>query len=111
MHVSDVAILHEQRDEMLEGRFEFALSRALQRQPRMDGAPDGAVMVEVDRTQFAQAYEESVLRLENLTPHQREKLADFKAMMLAFVSLQIEYTQRAQEGWRELIPLLDNMDQ
>ena len=48
------------------------------RQPRLEGSDsvDGVIAVEVDRTQFALAYEASVIALENLTQHQLEKLAD-----------------------------------
>lgn len=75
-HVSDVALLHEQRDEMLAGRFEMRLSSILQGQPRRPGSAAGVLMIEIDRTQFAQQYEQSVLALEKLTPHQQAKLAE-----------------------------------
>jgi superfamily II DNA or RNA helicase len=46
----------------------------LQDQPRQAASADGLIMVEVDRTLFAKAYETSVLALENLTPHQHDTL-------------------------------------
>ena len=41
---------------------------------------------------------------------QREKLADFKQMVVGFVSLQLEYSQRIQAHWRELLPQLEAID-
>jgi sorting nexin-1/2 len=36
----------------------------------------------------------------------REKLLDFKAMILEFVQLQIEHHQRVEEAWRSVLPEL-----
>ena len=36
-----------------------------------------ALRVTLDRTQFAEQYEQMVLALEELTPHQTEKLKEF----------------------------------
>eukprot|EP00811_Abedinium_folium_P026835 NODE_3_length_5113_cov_5.809667.p1 GENE.NODE_3_length_5113_cov_5.809667~~NODE_3_length_5113_cov_5.809667.p1 ORF type:complete len:1644 (-),score=416.18 NODE_3_length_5113_cov_5.809667:89-5020(-) len=77
LHVSDVALLHEQRDAMLEGRFEVELARCLQQQPRLPGKDNvGPIQMQIDRTQFAEQYEQSVRSLKDLTPHQRAKLAE-----------------------------------
>ena len=66
MHVSDVALLHEQRDEMLSEVFDLRLSRDLITRPRLEGGDKyGAVTVHVDRTQFAKQYAE---RMEPDTP-------------------------------------------
>lgn len=75
MHVSDVALLHLLRDEMLTGVFEAKLSDWLQTHCGVSDA-DEPITASVNRTQFAEAYEQGVLQLEKLTPHQREKRAE-----------------------------------
>jgi len=58
-----------------------------------------------------QEYESVVARLDaEMQRFQREKLADFKQMVVGFVSLQLEYSQRAQAHWRELLPQLEAID-
>lgn len=58
-----------------QGRFEARFSAALLTKARLADADKlGMISVQVDRTQFAEQYEQSVLSLENLTPHQRAKL-------------------------------------
>ena len=42
-------------------------------------------------------------------PWQSDKLADFKKLVTDFVKLQIDYSSRVQGAWRELLPVLDNM--
>jgi len=41
---------------------------------------------------------------------QTEKLADFKKLVVQFVSLQIDHSQRVQAQWRELLPTLEAID-
>ena len=73
--VSDVGYLHALRDEVLEGRFELNLLKALQDQPRKAGAQyTGLLLIRADRTQFAEQYERSALSLTELTDHQKDTL-------------------------------------
>ena len=39
-----------------------------------------------------------------------EKLADFKTIVLDYVQLQIEYNQKVEEMWKELMPTLNAID-
>ena len=41
---------------------------------------------------------------------QTEKLHDFKQYVTGFIKLQIEYSQRVQATWRELLPRLEDID-
>jgi len=41
---------------------------------------------------------------------QTEKLSDFKKLVVQFVSLQIDHSQRVQAQWRELLPTLEAID-
>ena len=82
MHVSDVGLLHKQRDDLLTRVFEVELSKALVQKERREGLQgkekETPVVVEVDKSQFVEQYEKSVLALEKLTPDQRRKLAQCK---------------------------------
>ena len=40
---------------------------------------------------------------------QTEKLADFKRYVVNFAKLQIEYSERVQQAWRELLPRLEDI--
>jgi len=55
------------RDQLLSGDVDVTLSRALEPQQRFS--------LHTDLSAFAEQYEESVLALNSLTPHQQEKLA------------------------------------
>ena len=59
--------LHKLRDMALNGTLNTALTAELK--DRCEGAS-----VEVDKTQFATMFEDSILRLNKLTPHQAEQL-------------------------------------
>ena len=77
--ISDVGFLHKLRDEMLTGQFGAALQNLLRTKPRIRGYNQdsvGEISVSIDRTQFAEKYESSVLRLDKLTQHQREKMQE-----------------------------------
>ena len=91
--VSDVSMLHRLRDTLLNGAFEVKLTESLRRSSRSSEQPaaatstrdlgydDGAestsaLSVTLDSTHFAEQYEQLVLELEELTPHQRQKLAE-----------------------------------
>jgi hypothetical protein len=97
--VSDVGFLHCLRDSMLTGKFGHDLAAALaQPEPRRTSretgdvstiepepeeeaatpAAESAVVSEItiDKTYFAEMYEQSILNLSKLTPHQREKLRE-----------------------------------
>ena len=66
--ISDVNYLHEMRNSLLAGKTINAVQDALC--AAMEGEP--APHIEIDLTHFARKYEDSVLSLENLTPHQQE---------------------------------------
>jgi len=58
-----------------------------------------------------QEYESVAARLDGeMARFQREKLADFKQMVTGFASLQLEYSQRVQAHWRELLPQLEAIE-
>ena len=66
--ISDVGFLHELRDAVLTGTLEQTLSRG-----QLQGK---SYQLSVDRSQFATAYEASVLSMDKLTPHQLLKLQE-----------------------------------
>ena len=41
---------------------------------------------------------------------QREKLADFKQMVVNFVTIQLECSQRIQATWQGLLPQLEAIE-
>ena len=41
---------------------------------------------------------------------QTEKLADFKKYCVSFIKLQLEYSSRIQQTWRELLPRLEEIE-
>ena len=96
--VSDVSMLHWLRDTLLSGDFEGKLTKSLSRRSRSGEQPaatttrnlDGvesssALSVTLDGTHFAEQYEQLVLELEELTPHQQQKLAESKGHARAHV--------------------------
>jgi len=57
-----------------------------------------------------QEYEQVAARVDGeMARFQREKLADFKAMLVGFVTLQLEYSKRMQSAWRDLLPHLEGI--
>ena len=64
VRIVSIAFLHELRDAVLMGRLEEGMKQRLK------------VTVVVDKSSFANVYEASVLKLDTLTPHQEERLAD-----------------------------------
>ena len=69
IHITDVGYLHKLRDRVLTGAFEKDLLTELQ--------PDCEhLTVAVDKSHFAARYEDSILSLDSLTPHQTVKLAE-----------------------------------
>eukprot|EP00927_Polykrikos_kofoidii_P057530 TRINITY_DN5166_c0_g3_i1.p1 TRINITY_DN5166_c0_g3~~TRINITY_DN5166_c0_g3_i1.p1 ORF type:complete len:1629 (-),score=297.62 TRINITY_DN5166_c0_g3_i1:33-4919(-) len=66
------SVLHEFRDLVLSGDFDVAFTHAV-------FGPNNQAKLQADRTQFAEQYEESVLAIETLTPHQHEKLHECAA--------------------------------
>eukprot|EP01049_Picozoa_sp_SAG25_P014302 SAG25_NODE_2484_length_1577_cov_1.236806_2_plen_401_part_01 len=73
--VSDVGYMHELRDKLLQGVFCGELQQALESTPRLGGLESlGGLTITVDKSHFAQMYEDSILTLNQLTPHQRGKL-------------------------------------
>ena len=69
-NVSSVGDLHELRDKVLQGDVDDLLTEKLR--SRQNG--EDASSIRVDKTAFAQEYENSILMLDRLTPHQEEKL-------------------------------------
>eukprot|EP01048_Picozoa_sp_COSAG05_P012560 COSAG05_NODE_1267_length_5328_cov_2.245554_1_plen_1512_part_01 len=74
--ISDVAYLHVMRDRLLQGVFCSDLENTLRDKPRREGRDAVELSISVDKSQFAEKYEHSILNLNELTPHQREKLAE-----------------------------------
>jgi sorting nexin-1/2 len=57
-----------------------------------------------------QEYETVAARVDSeMARFQREKLADFKQMLVGFVTLQLEYSKRIQSAWRDLLPHLEGI--
>eukprot|EP01048_Picozoa_sp_COSAG05_P029926 COSAG05_NODE_10111_length_582_cov_1.494824_1_plen_194_part_11 len=75
--VSDVGYMHVLRDRLLQGVFCADLQRTLNSTPRRaEFEPLGQLTVSVDKSHFAEAYEDSILTLNELTSHQRDKLSE-----------------------------------
>eukprot|EP01045_Picozoa_sp_COSAG04_P005671 COSAG04_NODE_266_length_18562_cov_11.848995_10_plen_2111_part_00 len=74
--VSHVGFLHALRDNFLQGLFGQSILDSLRDAPREDGMDSAGALaaVDVDASHFAERYEEAILQLNKLTPHQREKL-------------------------------------
>ena len=68
VHITDVGYLHKLRDRVLIGTFEQELMTQLQHDYKN-------LTVTVDKSHFAARYEDSILSLDSLTPHQTAKLA------------------------------------
>jgi len=55
-------------------------------------------------------YESVAARVDaEMARFQTEKLADFKKFVVGFAKLQIEYSERIQATWRELLPRLEEI--
>ena len=73
-----MAFLHGLRDQFCKRTGLISL-RALRDVPRKDGNESlGELKVEIDHSHFAERYYSSILRLDKLTPHQREKLREIR---------------------------------
>jgi hypothetical protein len=84
--VSDVAFLHGIRDKFLQGIFGSKLEATLRDVPRKDGKDSlGELTIQVDHSHFAEHYYSSILRLNKLTPHQRQKLDEVQEIGRAHV--------------------------
>jgi len=68
--ISDVAYLHELRDDMLTGQFALNMKHELDKSSKTPGATWAALDVSADTSHFAVEYEDSIMRLDKLTPHQ-----------------------------------------
>ena len=73
--VSDVATLHGVRDLFLRGLFTQNLEEELKENAQLKD-----LRFEVDRTHFAEKYEQCILALSMLTPHQEEKLKEVEGV-------------------------------
>lgn len=77
--ISDVGFLHALRDKLLNGNFGAELDSALndpQMSRMVDYAELGAIKTSVDRTHFAEVFDNKILSLTVLTAHQRKALAE-----------------------------------
>jgi sorting nexin-1/2 len=65
-----------------------------------------------ESTNLAKAeYEAIAARVDaEMARFQAEKLADLKRIVINFISLQIEYSVRVQQAWRELLPRLQAIE-
>ena len=71
LRLDDVKELHQLRDKLLIGSdFESNLS------DKLTEIEIGTTTVELDRSAFAEEYEDCVLKLDELTPYQEEKMAE-----------------------------------
>ena len=77
--ICDVARLHSLRDTILIGDFDQKLTNALKGTPSKLDVPLNRLSIVVDRSHFAERYEASILQLEELTPHQEQKLTECEA--------------------------------
>ena len=66
--IKDVCALQSLRDRVLSGAIQDDINKAL-------SDPEWDVPVQVDKSRFFELYEENMLALNKLTPHQQEKLA------------------------------------
>ena len=61
-------------------------------------------------TQTKAEYETVAARVDaEMGRFQTEKLADFKRFVVGFAKLQLEYSERIQATWKELLPRLDEI--
>ena len=65
-----------------------------------------------DKAGYARtAYEKVAATVDGeMARFQREKLADFKSMVVNFVSTQLECSQRIQATWQGLLPQLEAIE-
>jgi sorting nexin-1/2 len=72
----------------------------------------GELAVAEESTNLAKAeYEAIAARVDaEMARFQAEKLADLKRIVINFISLQIEYSVRVQQAWRELLPRLQAIE-
>ena len=47
---------------------------------------------------------------EEVDRFKREKLRDFKSIILDYVQLQIEYNQKVEKTWRDILPTLQALN-
>ena len=76
--ISDVAYLHELRDDMLTGQFARKMNEELRQRSASLGATWAALDVSADTSHFAAEYEDSIMRLDKLTPHQNARLKEME---------------------------------
>ena len=96
--VSDVGFLHELRDRLLQGTLCRDLESSLASKPRRSGFEALRLTLAVDKSQFAERYEDAILNLNQLTPHQREKLAQCRAALDGHGKLAVHIRAPAGAG-------------
>jgi hypothetical protein len=78
IHIASVGILHVLRDDVLGGGFEAMLKKRLENMSssKRTSSEDisNPIIIKADRTHFAEMYENSILKLFELTKHQRHIL-------------------------------------
>jgi hypothetical protein len=72
VNISDVAYIHELRDRVLNGEVGQSLTKQLASLGKLEAGWE----VSADLTQFAEMYESSILSLDYLTEHQRQKMQE-----------------------------------
>lgn len=74
----------------------------LEREVREAESLDGCA--KQDYAQISERVDQEMVRFQG------EKLADFKHMMSNFIAVQIEYSQKLQNVWRDVMPHIDAID-
>ena len=97
------AALAAKRDRLEKGRTkEEGKGASLQAEVAAAEDAEGAAKAE---------YEAVAARLDaEMARFQREKLADFKHVVIDFVKLQLEYSQKVHAAWAALLPQLDAIE-
>lgn len=99
--------------------YNAAQSNLLQKKDRLERAKEekaGALRKEVQQaeehvTHSKSHYEKVVATVDSeMARFQREKLADFKQIVVNFVSAQLECSQRIQATWQGLLPQLEAIE-
>ena len=106
------------RDAAL-GAYNAAQQVLLQKKDRLERAKEekaGALRKEVqaaeEQVAFCKGHYEKVAATVDaeMARFQREKLADFKHVVIDFVKLQLEYSQKVHAAWAALLPQLDAIE-
>ena len=86
LRISSPGSLHVLRDRVLSGELQGQINTALSKNRPLSNESDELWQVQVDKTRFFELYEDNLLALEEMTPHQREKLRDIRGMSSVHLS-------------------------